>query len=472
MTTTRVLDAIVVGAGTAGANAAYQLARRGRSVALVERRPADAAGAQWHNGVLDWQFRQADLDPPVPPERAPTVGVTHVIGPDGTAATTVHHSPVVRADMARLGRRLRSLARDAGVEVIDEVGALGPVLDRDRLVAIDLVPPGSTTRSDRIRLEAALFVDASGRGGALHRRVPVLRPWCPQVRGDELCTASDHHLRIDDPDGAMAFLERHGAQPGEGVTVVGLAGGFSTRAITVSADLGEASVLVGCLADGRHSSGPRMLAATRVAEPWLGESLSGGSGVIPLRRPYARFTAPGLALVGDAACQVFPGHGSGIGMGLMAGTLLAEVTAEADDPGDEAVLWRYQASFQHRHGGLLAAFDAFRRMSSALGTDGVTRMIRAGLLSEDMTRAGLDQRWQAPPPSGLPAMAARLAGVPGVAAQMLPMLARGQVLRLLGPRYPSEPDLAALARWDATVARLLGRPSSRTAPIPGGFPPT
>jgi flavin-dependent dehydrogenase len=199
-----------------------------------------------------------------------------------------------------------------------------------------------------------------------------------------------------------------------------------------------------------------MLTQARADEPWLGSSISGGAGVIPLRRPYARITAPGLALVGDAASQVFPGHGSGIGMGLMAGSRLADTVADAADLGDEQVLWRYQAAFQHEHGGLLAAFDAFRRMSTALGGPGVARMVRAGLLTEDMTRGGLDQRWQTPPPAGIPAMVARLASVPGVAARMLPMLARGQLLRAEGARHPDEADEQALARWDARVERLLG----------------
>ena len=74
--------------------------------------------------------------------------------------------------------------------------------------------------------------------------------------------------------------------------------------------------------------------------------------------------------MGDAACQVFPAHGSGIGMGLIAGRMLADAVADAVDPGDEQVLWGYQAAFQHEFGGLLAAFDAFRRMSTVLGGDG------------------------------------------------------------------------------------------------------
>ena len=53
-----------MGAGTASANAAFQLADRGLAVVLVERRAMAEAGARWHNGVLDWQFGRAGLEPP------------------------------------------------------------------------------------------------------------------------------------------------------------------------------------------------------------------------------------------------------------------------------------------------------------------------------------------------------------------------------------------------------------------------
>ncbi len=443
---------MVVGAGTAGANVAHQLVRRGRSVVLLERRGRGRGGAQWHNGVLDWQFEAAGLAPPAAPERVTANIVTHLVGPDGTAGVTVHRSPTVRADMHLLGERLRALAESSGAEVVHDVERLDVEVVGDRVAAVTLRRDGEADR----RIEARLVVDASGRRGAVRRRSPLLRRWCPEVRGDELCSASDHVFRVADPDGARRFLDRHGARPGEGVTMVGLAGGYSTRAITVSSDLAEVSVLVGCLANGRYGTGPQMMAATRADEPWLGDAIEGGSGVIPLRRPYARLTAPGAALVGDAACQVFPAHGSGIGFGLIAGRVLADAVADADDPGDPAALWGYQAAFQREHGGLLAAHDAFRRMSTSLGTSGVRSMVRAGLLTEHMSTGGLDQRWPAPRPADLPGMVARLATVPGVAARMLPMLARGQVLVGAGARYPSSPDELALARWDARVNRLLG----------------
>lgn len=445
------VDAVVVGAGTAGANVAYQLAARGLSVVVLERRALADGGAQWHNGVLDRHFERAGLEPPHPPERHHSAGSFHMFGPSGQHVFTMVGPPTVTADMSLLGRRLRSMAAEHGVTFIDQIESLTPILDGDRLVGVDL--PGYT-------VAARLFVDASGRTGVLRRVSPALDPWCPTVRNDELCSASDFRFGIDDPSGAERFLQRHGAARGDHINTVGLAGGYSTCNMSVSPDLDQVSILVGCVANGRYGTGPKMIEAVRAREGWIGDPLDGGSGVIPLRRPYSRFTAPGLALVGDSACQVFPAHGSGIGMGLIAGTMLAEVVGSAaeldEDIGDASVLWRYQHAFMSEFGGLLSSFDAFRRMSTALGSRGVDGLMSAGLVSEDLTRAGLDQRLATPAPSTLPMMALKLLSRPGLAGSMLPMLARMQILRVVGTRHPVEPDLVALERWDRWVERLLG----------------
>lgn len=458
MATAVKADAVVLGAGTAGANAAQQLANRGMSVVLVERRRMCEAGARWHNGVLDWQFERAAVGVPGGAERAAEGTTVHLFGPGGVHGTTLRDAPTVRADMVALGDRLRDMARTAGAKLFERAGPAQVVLSGDRVVALELVAASEGCSSTgHLRLEASLFVDAAGRTGPLRRQVPELARWCTPLRGTELCSASDHHHRILDTGAAQTFLRRHGARPGESVTIVGTNGGFSTKAVSVSEDLQEVSVLVGCLANGRYGSGPRMLAELRRSEPWIGEAHSGGSGVIPLRRTWARITAPGVALVGDSACQVFPAHGSGIGMGLMAGRMLSDVVADTGDPGNPDTLWRYQEGWHRAFGGPLAAFDGLRRMSTALGTRGVQAMIAAGLMSEQMVRAGLDQRWDPPPPGDLFGMAGRLARHPGLAATMVPMLLRSQLAGRQGERYPDDPGEAALWRWEHRMARVLGR---------------
>ncbi len=449
------VDAVVVGAGTAGANVAGQLARHGLSVALIERRAFGKGGAHWHNGVPPWQFDRAGVARPEPPEKVADGGTLHLFGPDGTHAVTIDN-PVWSVDMALLGDRLRNDARSAGVHVFDQADSLAVETNGDRVTAVSFHGCREGSNVAHHRLEASLFVDAAGWRGALRRTSPILSRWCAQVRGPQLCSAGDHQLRVADQNGAQAFLERHGAKPGDGVTVVGCDGGFSTRAIRVSEDVSHVSVLVGCLADGRSSSAPRMIAATRNAEPWLGKATVTGQGVIPLRRPYARLVAPGIALVGDAGCQVFPGHGSGIGTGMIAGTMLAESVADASDPGDETVLWRYQAAFHREFGGLLASYDAVRQMSTALGTQGVNAMVHAKLLNPTLSRAGLDQREATPALRDLPAMVASLARRPRLAATVLPWLARGRAASMWATQFPHEVDAAQLARWEKRMSRLLG----------------
>lgn len=449
------VDVVVVGAGTAGANAAYQFARRGRRVLLVERRPIDMAGAQWVNGVLDRHFVRAGLEPPTGAERGPEAGAVHLRARDPRIGPMLPEAPTVAADMAMLGRRLRKLAVDAGAEVVDQVTDL----------EVTVAPGSRRLRTLTLRREserprtvaAALFVDASGRTGALRRHVPDLARWCPELTRDELCSASDAHHEVADPRGAERFLRRHGAEPGDSVSLVGVSGGFSTCSVTVSRDLARVGILVGCLANGRYSTGPRMVADMCEREPWIGARVAIGSGIIPLRRPYARITAAGVALVGDAACQVFPAHGSGIGVGLIAGTMLAEGVASVDDPGDPDELWtRYQAPFQRELGGDLAGYDVLRRATTRLGGDGVDALLRSGLMGESTTQAGLEQRWATPPAAELVRSAARLARNPRLASVMVPSLARAQAARRHAVRHPERLDLDALARWERRAVRLAG----------------
>lgn len=450
-------DVVVVGAGTSGANTAYQFARRGRRVLLVERRRAAAAGAQWHNGVLDRHFVRAGLEPPSGPERGAEGGAVHLRARDPRVGPTLHDAPTVAADMALLGQRLRKLAADAGTDLVDQVQGfevgLEPGSGRIRSLALRRDGHGSPTT-----VTAALFVDASGRRGVVRRHAADLAPWCPTLRGDELCSASDAHHQVADVGGAERFLERYGARPGDSVTLVGISGGFSTCAVTVSTDRTHVGILVGCLANGRYSTGPRMVAELCRQEPWVGPAVTNGTGVIPLRRPYARTTAAGVALVGDAACQVFPAHGSGIGIGLVAGTMLAEGVAAADDPGDPHHLWSgYQAPFQRELGGDLAGYDVLRRATTSLGGSGVDALVRSGLMGEHTTRTGLEQRWATPPPAEAARSAGRLARHPHLARVMVPALARAQALHPHAGRYPERLDLDALARWERRTEQLLGR---------------
>ena len=336
---TERFDVVVVGGGTAGLNAALQLAKVGRSVVVLERRPKGKSGARWCNGTVDWQFERAGLAPAAPPELRAAGGTAHMVSPTGAHRFTIDPSPIGEVDMRLLVERLRTRAVRAGVDLRWGVTDVHVELIRNRPTAVT-----ATEQVRPVRFTAALVVDAAGYLGVVRNQVPSLRDHCPDTGEADLCSAQQLVLEITDADGARRFLKEHEAEPGDAIVAVGMAGGYSTININVDESLEEVSVLTGSIPHGGSATGPELLKAVRDDHPWMGKTIFGGGGLIPLRRTYDRFTAPGIALVGDAACQVMPGHGSGIGFGLIAGKVLAEAVDGAADPGDPDVLWRYQST--------------------------------------------------------------------------------------------------------------------------------
>jgi menaquinone-9 beta-reductase len=445
-------DAVVVGAGSAGAAAAWQLARRGLKVALLERRHRGAAGARWRNAIPLWMFYDAGIPAPMPPELRGGHEPINLLPSDDTTRCRIPMGPWWQVDMGRLVARLQRMAEAEGVQIIDGIELDDVVLDGDRPVALRV-----RRRGERMRLRGSLFVDASGMAGALRDRVPELSRHTPPIPLNHTCVAIQEVREVRDRGAAAEFQRRSGAPPGEVLTWIGVTSGFSTFAVGLSPDLSEVDLLAG--AAGSRDDAPRMLAEFRQREPWVGDLLIGGGGPIPLRRPYDRLGAPGVALVGDAACQVYSAHGSGVGMGLLAGRQLAEVVCSFGDPGSLDATWAYQARFMHKHGGLLGATDIFRRASQALGPDQVGALFATGLVEPRSSLQGLEQRF--PTPNARSALAAMkgLVRAPRLTLSFSGTLRKMSQAREIYARYPHTPDMEALRRWSAEVGRLMGEPS-------------
>lgn len=447
------VDVVVVGGGTAGLQAALQLALVGRSVVVLERRAEGTSGARWINGVLDWQYERAGIARAAPPERRHGPGTAIMVSPSGRHRFAIADNPVVEADMRELSARLARDAVAAGASI--RWGVTDPTLE------VDWGRPSAlrarTAEGAELRIVADLFVDASGRAAVLRKQLPELRAQCPDVVPADTCSAEQLVLTIADRDGALAFLKDHDADLGDAVVALGVEGGYSTINIRVDESLEEVSVLTGSIPSLGHATGPAMVKAVRELHPWIGETIFGGSGLIPLRRTYDRFTTPGVALVGDAACQVMAGHGSGIGFGLIAGKVLAEAIGADGDPGDATRLWAYQARFLREFGATLAAYDAVRRMSVALGPAGVEELFASGVFGEPLVRPGLDQRLARLGAGDALGAGRALATRPHLARVVLPALAAMGAAQPLYATYPPRPDPRAFSAWQAAARAALPR---------------
>jgi flavin-dependent dehydrogenase len=357
------VDVAVVGGGTAGSAVALQCARRGLRVAVLESGPLQESGARWVNGIAAWCFDEAQIERPVGAELHGESVTFHLIaGWDGPSVPARGMS-LLDVDMRMLVARLQKLAQDAGATFHGGTRVLGR---EDRVL-----------RTNGQDVEADWIVDASGlRGARLLDR--------PAPNRQDLCVAAQEVRGVRDLQAARGFFRSRGIPPGEVACFTGVAGGYSIVNVRVEGE--HLSILTGSIPALGHPSGKVLLERFAREHDWVGATWFGGSRALPLRAPYLRLAQGRVALIGDAACQVYATHGSGIGAGLVAARMLAESLAEGRG------VWDYCVRWQRRWGGLFAGAERFARHSRGLDSQQLGRLIAAGVMGGEMIADGLDQR--------------------------------------------------------------------------------
>jgi menaquinone-9 beta-reductase len=426
-------DLAIVGAGTAGAGAAWQCARRGMRVICVDSRPLAEAGARWVNGVASWLLEAAAIPAPTGAELRGEDGPFHLLAGWGPTRVVMRERGVVELDMRLLVARLQALAADAGAELRGGVRVLGL--------------RGDTLETSEGPVRAELFIDASGLAGA------HLAP-TPAVGREHICAAAQAVHTVVDRSAALAFFARHQVPAGATLCAAGVAGGYSIINARLEGD--ALSILTGSIPADGHPSGRALLDRFVAEQPWIGAEQFGGARAIPIRRPFDRLAYGRVAVLGDAASQVFSAHGSGIGVGLLAGRLLAEALERA--PG-RAGLLAYERRFLQEQGGILAAYDLFRRHSQRLTIAELEALMRAGLLDAEASTAGAAQRWPTLNPASLPAKLEGLARAPKQALALAAVGARMAALAALYRAYPGPG--ASFEPWSRAVARVFGERPGR-----------
>lgn len=449
----RIYDVAVIGAGTAGAAVAAFAAERGLATICLDRRPLDQAGASWVNGVSRGAFTGAGLPLPEGDELRGQGGTFHLVAGWGPTRVSAQPREHLEVDMRLLVARLQQRARAAGAELLGDTHVRAVCDDRGEpyrplAAAGDQAGDSSAlvVTTDAGEVRARTLVDASGLAGArLLEQAPV--------PAEHLCAAAQENLRVVDEQAARAYFHAHGVALGDTLCFTGMAGGYSI--VNVRSDGDHVSILTGSIPALGVPSGKQLLDRFVVEQPWIGERLFGGARAIPLRRPRDVIGWGRVALIGDAACQVFSAHGSGIGPGLLAARMLADSLASGAGPYDYAVRW------QRRHGGLMAASDLFRRLSQRFDPRDLEQMIARGLMDRAAVEAGLAQQIPALPLAAIPSKLVGLARMPRTTARLARTVARMAWARRLYAAYPARPsDVPA---WSRKVALLFGDPPDGAA---------
>lgn len=371
---TAAADVIVVGAGPAGASAAFHLAQAGVDVLLLEKAafPRDKICG---DGLTPRAVRQLvamglDLDAPgwARNKGLRIVGAGHRLELPWPELASFPPYGMVRTRMD-LDEILARHAEKAGARLMERTAVTGPVVDErtGRVVGVTARPVDDRGRKvgDEVTYSAPVVIAADGVSAriaialGLERRED--RPMGVAVR------AYYETPRHDDP-WMESWLELWDGTPGRSNLLPGYGWIFGVGDGTANVGLGILNTSKAFQHVDYKDILQRWLANTPEEWGFRDEHRVGriGSAALPMgfnRKPhYTR----GVLLVGDSGGMVNPFNGEGIDYALESGHIAAETIVQAlaapAGPTRERVLQGYAAELEATYGGYFTLGRIFAKM--------------------------------------------------------------------------------------------------------------
>ncbi len=423
MSNNLTVDVAIIGAGIAGCHLAQLLAHRGIKVLLVDKKASPLAGPTWINAVPLWMFDEANLLRPQGKEIFDLNDRFIIRAPKSNARLVINQLGVADVHMGLLAKRLKDYFFAQSQARFLQCAIKYAQYQGSRLVAI----VGDAGNAGTITIRAQHFVDASGIKGIIKTSHPQAKDTWPAVLRADTCTAAQRTLEIRDRNGAVAFLDKEGIKPTDVLSDVGIMGGYSLFRVQVDKSLNHISILCGVRSLPELKTASVLVNDFVAKHPWIGKAFVDGRGTIPLNAPYHRLALPGLAILGDAACQVYSAHGSGIGIGLIAARMLADAIVDDKATAKGSYLAAYEKQFHCRYYQRLYFSEHFRRFSQSFSPRELSRLLASGILGEELTRQTLVQE---EPKLSFAALKNILKGTvkaPMLMVSMLPTFARAAI---------------------------------------------
>jgi len=374
-------DVVVAGAGTAGSMTALTAAKASLKVCLLDRKPREQIGEKiCGDAVGKHHFDNLGLAYPKGEELGLRIAGVRIYSPDMKTVFEIEEKQLYGFIVNRrmFGQRLVNEATDAGATLLDSTMIIDPTL-KDGFVT-GVTAKDMRTQS-RIQLQSKVVVEASGFNSVLRKKLP------PQIGIDlhvdnedvEACHREIRQLKgggEHEVDGG--FLELYldmNVTPG-GYTWVFPEGGNK-----VNVGLGV-SMKKG-FPNPRTQLYEHVLSKPRFEGSTI---LNEGTWYLPTRRPLDCMTGNGVLVVGDAACQVNPVHGGGIGPSMTGGFTAGQVIADSIEKGDvsRAGLWQYNVRYMRSYGAKQAGLDIFRLfLLNHVGNEEINYGMKYKLVTQD-----------------------------------------------------------------------------------------
>ncbi len=459
----------IAGAGPAGLLLAQKLAEKGISVAVFEAGDETSLGHDWSDAVEKDALASAGFElPEVVSGRWSGKTVKHseqddnlfephridpleIRSPDlsCTVAGGVEFR-YITTDRKALARRLVRRARDAGAELFFRHRAEMPLGDTEgslEAIRVSGMRVSSVNGSGTFDVSADVTVDATGIASRLRRSLAGAPALSRKFAGPELAYACRRVCRLD-PDKApaddLADHYRYGAYRGYFWTHL-----HHDDSVDVGGGVREEP--------GRVDPEDIIDEMIRNRPSITQTVIRGGGGPVLVGRSPFSLVASGFVAVGDAAGQVIPTTGCGVG-GAMTGALLAAGIIEAAlKRGDFSIkaLWPVNYVWFSGRGSHFAALCAVKDLLQALSHEEISFLMNKGIMNRRTLSPAINGVFD--PPSAKESLRAAGAGIlrPGLLLKIARANLLGAKIQRHYRTYPDRWDPAAFARWAETAGKLF-----------------
>jgi len=370
-------DVIVIGAGTGGCLTAKTLAEAELTVCMIDRKAEQDIGDKvCGDAIGKHHFDNIGIAHPSGAELDQIIEGIKVYSPDLETEVNVKGEGVHGYLVNRLlfGQRLIKEAKAAGATLIDSTIVTDPVLKNGYVVGVQTK---ELKTGKNVEIIAKVVVDASGHSAVLRKKLPAELGIEKEVNDEdvEICYREIREVKdtISDPGFCKIYLDLQRV-PGGYYWI------FPKSATTVNVGLGVAMIPGFPNPKGLYNE-------LILSQPLFkgSRALTGGGGIVPTRRPISPMVANGIIIIGDAACQVNPIHGGGIGSSMMGGVKAAEIIIEALKRRNVSreSLWPYTGIFMKEYGAKQAGLDIFRMLLQSLSNKEMNYGMRHHLITDD-----------------------------------------------------------------------------------------
>ena len=442
---------LIVGAGAAGMLAADALSRAGLECLVVERKPWTRWGDKWCVEVDAQSVLSGIL--PTPAKDAVLhrgEGGAELYSPSRRVALSVSPFPVYSIRLWKYQKQLLKAVEAAGCSATFDTSLLSFERESSGRVAARI-----RTGRKESRVVCDLLVLATGNAFELDRLLYAHFALRRKVFESDFVTAVQELWEVDGKGGGSFPVS-----PAAVGYFMGVAGPCSTLSVWLSPDASHAALLAGGV-PGEGSDGPSaLLEGLRREFPVFTRLESGGGATIPMRRPVDLLAGPGLALIGNCACQTNPLTGSGLALIGRAAGLLADAAVEYCRGGRRfESLWKYNLAYQQKYGAVQAGAETMMSWLRSTGpsADAVERLMASGAVDGEDMRRNLDCRSALPGAVATVRKIATLAfkgrELKEIAGLSLRMAAAQNFYRHL---YPRDADLHAVRKFGLRAERMVG----------------